>query len=208
MDEKTIAEQEAATAAAKVEAEAKAKAEADAQILHKQKTEKEKAEYSLKKNAERLRALGGDPDSVLGITMANLEDEDEDNTPLTIGKLKEMQRQNAKLSAMQLADAIEDDTERREVKDLLEKRITPSGDANADLALARAGANARKNALLAEEAARKGRPTRTASGGSTPGKQEEIFEPTAEEATFMKAYGLTKEQVLGARKRSEEKNSR
>ena len=212
MTPEEIAANEAATAAAK-EAEAKAladkaKAEADAQALHKQKTEKEKAEYSLRKNAERLKTLGGDPTSVLGIKLEPSEDEPDDDTPLTVGKLKEMQRQNAQQTAMQLADAIEDDAERKEVKDLLEKRITPSGNAEADLALARAGANARKNALLAEEAARRSKPNRTAAGGSMPGKPDEAFEPTAEETVFMQNYGLTKEDVIKARAQTAAKSGK
>lgn len=165
------------------------------------RTEKEKAEFSLKKTAERLKELGGDPNYILGVKPDIIKDSDEDDdTLLTIGKLKEYQKQSAKQTALQLAEEL-DESEREEVKALLASRITPSGDAHADLALARGAANARKNAMIAEEALRKTRPNLTASGGTQPGKPQEEFTPTADEMVFMRApYNMSKEKILSLRK--------
>lgn len=209
MTPEEIAANEAATAAAKVEADARAKAEAE-KNLHNNRTEKEKAEFSLKKNAERLKALGGDPSALLGVTKP-LDDEDEidDNTPVTFGKLKELQKREGTKSALQMADSIQDEQERNEVKTLLSTRITSSGNAEADLALARNAVNSEKNRQMAEEANRRTRPTRTAAGGSAPGKTEDRFEPTAEEALFMQApYNVPKAKILEARTLAEARLSR
>ena len=167
------------------------------------RTEKEKAEFSLKKNAERLKELGGDPNSILGIKPDIVKNSDEDdNTPLTLGKLKEYQKQSAQRTALQLAEDL-DESEREDVKSLLASRITPSGNAEADLALARGAANAKKNAMIAEEAMRKTRPNRTASGGTQPGKPQETFEPTAEEQVFMRPpYNMSKEKIIKLRENS------
>ncbi len=48
-----------------------------------QKTEKEKAEFTLKKNAERLAELGGDATEVLGLRKA--DEASGDDAPATMG---------------------------------------------------------------------------------------------------------------------------
>ena len=55
------------------------------------RSELEKAGFSLKKNAERFKELGGDPQSILG-TNEVLEDDDK---PLTVGAFKQMQKEHA-----------------------------------------------------------------------------------------------------------------
>ena len=167
-----------------------------------QRTEKEKAEYSLRKNAERLKELGGDPISLLGVKLPEDADE-EDNAPLTIAKLKEFQKKTGQQTALQMADAIEDEIEREEVKNLLTSRIMPSGNAEADLLLARGAVNSKRHAKLAEEANRKSQPIRTASGGTQPGKVEEQFTPTAEELIFMRPpYNLSKAKIIENRQKA------
>src|SRR3990167_6746425 len=101
--------------------------------------EKEEAEYSLKMNADRLKELGGDPNTVLGL---RLKDELSDDTPLTIGKLKELQKEEAQKTALKMADSIEDEKDREEVKKYLNDHIKPSGDPQKDLTIAHAAVGA------------------------------------------------------------------
>lgn len=134
----------------------------------------------------------------------SLDQGDDDSRPLTVGEFKKMQQQLAKATALELADSIGDEDEREEVKTILESRLVPSGNADADLKEARAIANARKNAQLAEESLRKQAPKRDSSGSGAPKKgSEEVFEPTPAELNMMQGFGLTKEDVLTARKATE-----
>lgn len=171
-----------------------------------QRTEKEKAEFTLKSTAERLKELGGDPVEVLGVRPTiKIDDSLEDDAPLTVGTFRELQKQDARKTAEQLADAITDETERERVKAEL-KFIVPSGDAQADLRRAQAAANVERNAKIIEEAQRRGHARVTASGGSQPATQEDMFEPTPEESVFMRPpYNLSKEKILAARKAAAEK---
>lgn len=163
------------------------------------RSEKEKAAYTLKMNAKRLQELGGDPAAVLG-QGDEAKAEDDLDKPLTLRKLGEIEREKAAKTAIELAGDIEDETERTDVISILKTRITPSGNAVADLALARAGANAVRNAKIAEEANRKGTVRRTAAGASQGGKTEDAFTPTPQEQIFMRApYNLSKEQIIAAR---------
>ena len=197
--------EDAATAAA--EAEAQAKAEAEAPSHEKpERTERKKAEFSLKKNAERLRELGGNPTDVLGVKpQIQIDETLSDDTPLTVGAFRQIQKQDAKQTAIQLAEEIEDEDERAEVKGILETRLVPSGDPHADLALVRAAVNAKRTGQIAEEVNRKTKPTRTAAGGSASARTEEIFEPTEQEAIFMRPpYNVSKEKIIAARKKAQE----
>lgn len=205
MTPEQIAEQDAATAAAKAEAE-KAEATPSHDPLQKEaekvqknaRTEKEKAEFSLKKNAERLKELGGDPTSILGSHLAT----EDDDKPLTVGMLKEIQKENGKNTALDLADSLDDENEKVLVKDALENRIKPSGNPQEDLTAARAIVNAKRNALIAEEAGRRSGAAGHASGAGAPAKGDnEAFEPTPEETAFMKPpFNLSKDAIIAARK--------
>ena len=208
----TVEEQAIADAKAKEEAEAKVKAEAEAKALRDKKpeyTEEQKAEYHLKKAADEAKKLGLDTAKVLGIQPKISIDENlSDDTPLTVGTLKNLQKKESQENAIQLADAIEDVKEREEVKDLLKTRFIPSGDAEKDLELARLAINSKRNQQLAEELNRKGNPKRTAGGGSGDGKPTEEFEPDANEKVFMAhPYNLSKEDILKAREKSQAKKS-
>ena len=167
--------------------------------------EKEKAAFSLKKNAERLRELGGDPEQVLGITRnLDINANDEDDKPVTVGMLRDIQKKDAQKTALQLAETIEDPTEREQVKTYLSTRIVPSGNAEDDFRLAFGAVRSTKNAQILAEMNRRGSPRVTAAGGSQPAHIEEEFTPTAEEARMMKPpYNLTKEKIIAARKRSQ-----
>lgn len=196
MDPEEIAAAEAAAAAAK---EGETPAKAPSQKV--ERTEQEKAEFTLKKVAERVAELGGDPATVLGIkSQLRVDPSLPDEQPLTIKDLREIQKKDAQDSALQMADSIQDETERSSVKEILKTRIVPSGNPTADFALAQAAVNATKNARIAEEMARKSFPRRTAAGGSAPAPVADEFVPTEQEKIFMqKPYNLTKEQVLAKR---------
>lgn len=171
-----------------------------------ERTEKEKAEFSLKKNAERLRELGGDPTEALGIRPQITLDEDlDDDKPLTVKDFRNLQKRDAHQTAIQLAEQLGDD-ERDTVKDILSSRIVPSGDAQRDLKEARAIANADRNAKILEEASRKGIGTRTAAGGSAPAGVEDDFIPTETEARMMQPpYNLSREKILAIRQKEQAK---
>lgn len=196
MTPEEIAEQEAATAAAKAAEEA-----AKAPSQKNERSEKEKAEFALRKNAERLKELGGDAADVLNIRPTiNLDETLDDDKPLTVKDFRELQKKDASKTALQLAEQLPED-ERNEVKQLLENRIRPSGNAEEDLRLARAAVNATHNAQIVEHISNRVLPKNTAAGGSTDSKVGDEFVPTPEEARFMQPpYNLTKDKILAARK--------
>lgn len=168
-------------------------------------TEKEKAEYSLKKNAERLKELGGDPASILGTKEEPTEDDDQ---PVTKAELRKYLASNATKTALQLADEIANETERELVKHYLENRITPSGDANQDLKDARRMVNAIKNEQILEEQARKNPAKQHSNSTSAPAKEDRKDEGELEpsEMPFLKApFNMTKAEILEARKKSQAK---
>jgi hypothetical protein len=231
MNKEKIAELEAVTAAAKAKAEEaggqdeslnnalkeaeKALADAKAQtqdplkaeldrIKSGGKTEKEKAEFSLKKNAERLKELGGDPYSALGVKTKEEENEDGDDALVTIGMLKRMKQEDTEKTSVQLAESIQDETERELVKYHLKNTIRSTGNPQEDLSLARSIVNAKKNAQILELGANKGKAKDHPSGYSAPSKigsddPEEKFTP--EELAFMKPpFNMKKEDILKARK--------
>lgn len=165
------------------------------------KTEAEKAAFSLKKNAERAKALGLDPKTILGIQDDEEIDED-DNAPVTVGMLKKRDAELAQKSSLQLADEISDQKERELTKHYLENNIRSTGNPAEDLRLARAIVNSVKNGQIVEDAARKTAARSSGSGSGAPAKGSEgVFEPTPVEQSMMRApFNLTKEQVLNARK--------
>lgn len=166
------------------------------------RTEREKAEYNLKKRAEEARAQGIDPAEVLGVKpQVKIDNALADDTPLTVGTFREMQKQDARKMAEEMADSIEDEEERERVKSEL-RFIVPSGDAQADFRRALAAANVEHNAKIAEELARRGRPTTGAAGGSRPAPEAKSEELTAEEMVFTRhPYNMSKEKILAARKK-------
>lgn len=166
----------------------------------KKPTEKEKAEFNLKRKAEEARALGIDPASVLGIKPTMSFDEDlPDDKPLTVRDLREMQKKDAHKTALQLADELPEN-ERDEVKTLLESRIIPSGNADEDLRLARAAVNANHNAQIVKHISQRVTAKVTAAGGSSDAVREEDFVPTPDEAVMMRPpFNLSKEKIIAAR---------
>ncbi len=161
-------------------------------------TEKEKAEHSLKKNAERLKELGGDPTSILGIEK---ETTDEDDTPLTVGAYKKMQQANTAKTALQSADEIANETERELVKFHLQNTIKSTGIPSEDLKLARALVNAVKNTQIIEETTRKGTAKTHSNSSGVDAKQEEEIIYTPDEQAMMKPpFKLSPKEILESRK--------
>lgn len=166
------------------------------------RTEAEKAAFSLRKNAERAKELGLDPAEILGVkTHIETDPEHEDDKPVTVGMLRDMQKADAKKTALQLATEIPDEDTRTAVIDALNTRLAPSGNPEDDFRFALGAVSASKNKQVIEELNRYTPPKRTAAGGSMPAHVEEVFTPTQEELTFMGApYNMTQEQVIAARK--------
>lgn len=136
--------------------------------------------------------------------LSEVDNEEDDNKPLTLGDLKRIKREETRETAINLANSIEDEDERTEVQDILRNNIVPSGDPKKDLAIAQGAVNSIKNAQIAEEAERKRHPERFPNAPGNPAKPVEgVFEPTLHEATMMRNYKLTKEDILAARARSE-----
>lgn len=214
MTPEEIAAKEAATAAAEKEAaDAKAKAEAEAnshedpveQELKKVrekgsgKTELEKALFTKQQIEKRIVELSKES----GIEEPIGED---DNAPVTVGMLRQREKEAAAKTSLQLADTIEDENERELVKHHLANTIRPSGNPQEDLKNARSMVNAVKNRQLIEEAQRKtAAKTHSSGNGAPPKLSEGTFEPTAEEISFMRApFNMTQADIIAARKKAQQ----
>lgn len=211
MSEKTNSEQLAEAEAAKKVADAKVaeeqkKAEADSQdplkkelnkVQKEGKTELEKAIYKRNQIDEQIKKLGGEK------VIVENQDED-DNKPLTRGEWKKMQQDTAQKSALDMANTIEDETERELVAHHIKNTIKPSGNPSEDLKNARAIVNSVKNSQIAEEITRKREAKRNSTGGGgAPGKHDDPFEPTAEELKFMQPpWNMSKDEIMKARRNS------
>ena len=162
------------------------------------RTEKEKAEFTLRKTAERVKALGGDPTSILGINEDPKPNDEDDDKPLTIGMYKKIQQEGATKTAFQLADEIQNETEKELVKYHLENSIKSTGNPDEDLKLARALTNAVKNSQIIEESARKTPPkTFSNSSGVEAKKIENTGELEPHELPFLgKPFNMTKEAII------------
>jgi hypothetical protein len=173
------------------------------------RTELEKASFTLKKTAERVKELGGDPAFALGVNNKakneNIDDdieEDEDNKPLTIGMFKKIQQQNVVETAINLAEEIPDEIEKELVKHHLENTIKTTGNPKEDLRLARALVNSVKNVQIQEQKNIKPIAKNHSSGSSAPAKVNETSqELTAEELMYTRPpFNLPKDKILALRK--------
>jgi hypothetical protein len=166
------------------------------------KTEREKADFTLKKNAERVKELGGDPADILGIKVEEPDLEDEDEKPLTVGMFKKIQQAGATKTAIQLAEEIQDETEKELVKYYLENRIQASGNPQEDLRDARRMVNAVKNEQIITEVKRKTKPnTHSNASGANANHDELKGELTRDEMVFLgKPFNMSKEAILKLRK--------
>ena len=167
------------------------------------RTEKDKAIFTIKKQAERLKELGVDPTEIIG--QKPVEKNNEDDVPewYKREKAKEVTK-----TALQMADNLSDEEVREQVKSYLNTRIVPSGNAEQDFKDALGAVSASKNKQIIEEIGRATTPRTVAAGGSADAKIEQEFVPTEEEARYMKhPYFLSKEKILKARKKAEAKQA-
>lgn len=177
---------------------------APSQEIKPKRSEAETTAFNLKKQAEKAKELGLDPAEILGVrTHIEVDASEDDDKPVTVGMLRNIQKQEAQKTALQFADDIADESTRDTVKQYLANNIVPSGDAEADFRLALAAASANKNKEVLQEINRYGTPKKTSAGGSMPATVEEEFVPTAQEQVFMRPpYNLSKEKILEARKKA------
>lgn len=173
-------------------------AELDKVEEHKSgRTKREKLEFTLNRVQQQLSELEG----------ASTPTEVDKTKPVTFADLERIDSEKENRRAVDLAESIQDEVERKLTIHYLENTIRPSGNADTDLSNARAIVNAKRNALLAEEASRATRPTNFSSAPGAPmNPQAEVFQPTPQEAMMMRApFNLTKEEVIGARNRAQGK---
>lgn len=196
---------ELADATAKEEAE-KARIEAETAALQvdpvkqelekvnkKKFTRRERLQFENKKINEQLSEL----DKEEGIEIPK-----EDDESMTVGKYKELKKSEGKKTALELAEAIEDESERGLIRHYLENRIVPSGNAEEDLKFARAAVNSLRNAQIAEEVERKKNAKGSPSAPGNPARHEDAFEATPNELVFMSPpYNLSKQDILKAREK-------
>lgn len=166
------------------------------------RTEREKLLFTQNKLKERLRAL--DEEEGIAPTL----DEDDDK-PMTVGTFKKFQREQTVKTAENLADEqVTDPNENELVKYHLKNTIRSTGNPSEDLKIARSIVNSVKSQQILAEVDRTKKPKAHVSGAGSPGKGEDVFEPTAEEQVFMKApFNLSKDQILANRKREQEAGS-
>lgn len=139
---------------------------------------------------------------------AGLEPEiiEDDNAPVTVGMLKQMEREKAARTAVEMAEDIEDEKERELTKHHLQNTIRSSGNPKEDFRTARMLVNAARTAQIATEAGRKTTPRSYVTGAGAPPLETQPFEPTPDEAMMMGMKGLdgkpllTKEDIIKARK--------
>lgn len=133
------------------------------------------------------------------------EDQSEGIVPTVSAEVPEWYRkaraEEAKQTALQMAEAIEDQSERDLTKHHLQNTIRPSGNPSEDLRLARSIVNGVRNTQIAEELARKSAPKTYSSGSGAPAKPADgVFEPNTDEAALMRPpFNLSKEDILKAR---------
>lgn len=156
------------------------------------RTKKEKLLYTKQRIEEQLRELEGEDVDDLG--------DDDDDTPVTKGMLREMQAKNVVKTALDLTEDIADATEKALVQYHIKNTIRTTGNPAEDLKLARAIVNSVKNSQIAEEVVRKGEAKQHSSGSGGAGRSEKTLELSAEEIPFTKApFNMTKEQIIAAR---------
>ena len=102
---------------------------------------RERLNFEKKKIEEQLSGL----DKEEGVKPTSEEDDDK---PLTKGEFKKMQKKEAQETALTLAEALEDETDREQVKNYLQNSIVPSGNAEEDFKLALSAVSALKNAEI------------------------------------------------------------
>lgn len=127
-------------------------------------------------------------------------DPEDDSRPLTVGDLRRLREEEAVETAINLAEDLDNEHERRLTKHYLENNIRSTGDAQQDFKLAYAMVTAVKNSQKAEEAQRAQRVRTVASAPSAPAREKSNEDLTPDEMKMMgKPFNMTKEEILAAR---------
>lgn len=139
-----------------------------------------------------------------------IEPDEEDSKPLTVGEFKKLKAEEARKTALDMADDIEDDNVRELTKNYLKTRIVPSGNPAEDFKFALSAVNSLRNSQIAEEMARKGTPKTYSSASGVPATQaNDNFVPTPEEESMMRPpFNLSREHILASRKATQERLAR
>ena len=165
-------------------------------------TQEEKTTYKLRQEAKRAQEMGLDPAEVLGF--AKNEDysaDEDDDKPVTVGMLKKIQQESASKNALQLAEDIEDESERELTKFHLQNSIKSTGNPSEDLKLARTLTNAAKNSKILEEVTRKPIAKSHSNASGVDAIDNEVKgELTPQEMLFTKKpLNMTKEEIIKLR---------
>ncbi len=159
-------------------------------VERKGRSKAEKLLYTKKRVEEQLKELGIEEEP----------EDDEENTPVTIGMLKKLQAQTATKTALDMADEITNVTERGVLRYHLENTIRSTGNPQEDFKLAQGLVNSVKNSQIIEETIRKVPAKTHGSGGGVPAKVIKEPEYSAEELQFMKPpFNMSREEILAAR---------
>ena len=218
----TIEELKAKADAAVVAALAEGKSQSEADVIHAQimkeqttdpvQTELERIRVKKSKILHRKKILEKELEDLGGVD-DDLDDDDvdddplagqDDNKPVTVGDLKRIQKSTATKNAMQLADELENESDRELAKYHLKNTIRSTGNPAEDLRLALVHVYAVRNSKIIEENTRRGEPKRTSSnsgGGSGSsqyaGKEQDL---TPEEIPYtLPPFNMTKAAIIAAR---------
>lgn len=156
------------------------------------RTQAEKLLYTKKRIEEQLRELGVDEE----------EQENDENTPVTIAMLRKMQFDTVEKTAVQLAEDIPNETERELTKFHIQNTIRSTGNAKEDLRLAQILVNSVKNTQIKELVNNKIPAKTHSTATSAPAMLEDIApELSADELVFTRPpFNLSKEQVIKTRR--------
>jgi len=161
--------------------------------VQKIETKKRPKAEVLKYNIERLQKELEEENAKNGVV-------EDDSVPVTRAELKSFLAEKTQESALDLAQGLADENERKLTIHHLQNTIRSTGDAEKDFALALSLTNAVKNGQLAQESARAVRPRTVASAPSAPPKEKSNEELTSDEQKMMgPPFNLSKEQILAAR---------
>jgi len=161
--------------------------------VQKIETKKRPKAEVLKYNIERLQKELEEENAKNGVV-------EDDSVPVTRAELKSFLAEKTQESALELAQGLVDENERKLTIHHLQNTIRSTGDAEKDFALALSLTNAVKNGQLAQESARAVRPRTVESAPSAPPKEKSNEELTSDEQKMMgPPFNLSKEQILAAR---------
>ena len=171
------------------------KVETKAPSQSKKETERSRLD-KLRHTKASIEAQIAEEEKANGIVISA---EDDDDKPLTKRDLKNMQRDEAKKTALQLANDIQDEDVRNAVIDNLNSTILPSGNPQRDFQKAVDLANSEKNRQIAAlKTQNKGKPSTVRSGGGAPAKEEDSFVPTQAELNAAAMVGKKTPEAIKA----------